>query len=278
MTSQQYLKAIRNDFLITIDSLSSIMEKNAMNIAPSEAETKRLQEQLHQIETSLYKMYHESTIHSIKFEKEYDTQYQKSCGLTICQTALYSNMDSSRKLCQDLEIQLANLNAQKDTATKNLEHANKKIGELNQDLNNAIRKHKEREDKLKKWFWVPGYGLYLSIDYLSNDIQSKINTANRERDVLEGLYQANRQKVAEVSQAYASANEEYQTKQKQLVQINKDIDAVTQNLLETKQQLVYWEDLCKQLQDLRTKFEIGKSAPDVLVDVLDILEVISSAA
>ena len=87
---------------------------------------------------------------------------------------------------RDLEQQMKRLEAELAAASQRKDLAQADLAKLNQDMDRTQAKLKERNDRLReleKWWWVPGYNLYLAIRTLADkDIQNADNLASDLRD------------------------------------------------------------------------------------------------
>lgn len=258
--------------------LSEAIEKNAMNVSYSDEEIEKMMENMDEVQGNLEQMYRDAAAQTAKYEKEYESWAEKSKTLMQEQEKLYAALDENRTLWNEQESQMAKVRAESDSVERDINTVEQERRKLEEDLQAAIGKKKEKEEKLKTWCWVPGYGLYLGIDYMTDDLDAKVKTAKRKSDDLRRNYEQLRNRLVSAQQECEKIGRQMEEQKKRIDGIHTELKAVTQSLNDAKYQFVCWEDLKKRLEELKSKLAVGKNSPDVLLEVLDILEGMGGAA
>lgn len=141
-----------------------------------------------------------------------------------------------------------------------------------------MRKAEKKREDLKKWFWVPGYGLYLAIDTLvnefNNDIESltrRVTEECRRKENLERLY-------SEISREVDERRQRIEMIRSRMQELSTQMEQQTAAITTYKKQLVYWEDFHMQVSRLESRLKTGESSPDMLYEVLELMEAFEDAA
>jgi len=131
---------------------------------------------------------------------------------------------------------------------------------------------------LKKWFWVPGYGIYLAIDTLVNELDNEIESLSaqterekRRRDDLASQYNA-------ISREVEERNRKIETIKGKMDGQIKEMERKNAGMNDCKRQLLYWEDFYMQVSKLETKLKAGLNSPDMLFELVEIMEAFENAA
>lgn len=274
----KYLGTMRTIFEAVSSAASSLMEMNAMNVAPTEEESAQLQGAFDEIASHIHQLKEES---QEKIE-EYTARKEESAIASEASVKEYTRMQENlirlEKENADARVELARKNAEKDEYERNCKKSEADLAELTRRRDQEVKKARKKKEDLKKWFWVPGYGLYLAIDTLVNELNNDIESLSRRRDeerrrldVLGDQYRKVSQEVEERSRQIEMVRARMQDQARQMEQQNALIDMY-------KKQLVYWEDFHMQISRLESKFKTGENSPDMLYEVVELMEAFEDAA
>ena len=279
MDMSEYLKNILNPLLSPItNAIAMLAQQNAMNVAYSDSEIAEMARKEDEIRENLDKIYQSAKKEVEKYRQSYEEWASRNQELIEEQNRLYAAMDESRKEYDQLNGSIAETEIRRAALERDAKEAQRRIEALRKEEKEAIRKKEKKDKELKKWFWVPGYGLYLAIDNLLYDVQDKIRIAEEQINRLNG-------EISGLDAQIQNARWETEELQRKTEALKAEEEAnkseqqkVAQKLFDAKQELVRWEDLQQQLGNLQAKLETGKNSPDVLMEILDILESIGGAA
>ena len=279
MDMSEYLKNILNPLLSPItNAIAMLAQQNAMNVAYSDSEIAEMARKEDEIRENLDKIYQSAKKEVEKYRQSYEEWASRNQELIEEQNRLYAAMDESRKKYDQLNGSIAETETRRAALERDAKEAQRRIEALRKEEKEAIRKKEKKDKELKKWFWVPGYGLYLAIDNLLYDVQDKIRIAEEQINRLNG-------EISGLDAQIQNARQETEELQRKTEALKAEEEAnkneqqkVAQKLFDAKQELVRWEDLQQQLGNLQAKLETGKNSPDVIMEILDILESIGGAA
>lgn len=283
MLVQEYIKNVIKENIRKINSSVNVPAPRkkgmlrAMNPAFSNAELEQLEAQMEEVRKNLESMYQDAVKETEKSKAAYEQQYQQSQTLIKLQTELYQKQDENQKAYCTLNSQLSKLRAEKNGIKMDFDRESQELQQLNKELEQARKKRKEQEDKLKTWFWVPGYGLYLGIDYLSSDLEAKITLAERKISDIQKLLNGKDEMIAAKERECNELNQQIQDMKQQIESMTEKIHTVTADLNQSKHEMVCWEDLKERLEEMQAKLTAGKDSPDTLLEVLGMLEGIGAA-
>ncbi len=274
----KYLGTMRTIFEAVSTVASSLMEMNAMNVAPTEEESARLQASFDEIASHIRQLKEES---QEKIE-EYTARKEESAIASEASVKEYTRMQENlirlEKENADARVELARKTTEKDEYERNCKKTEADLTDLIRRRDQEVKKAQKKKKDLKKWFWVPGYGLYLAIDALVNELNNDIESLTRRRDeerrrldVLAGQYGKVSREVEERSRQIEMVKDRIQDQTRQIEQQNAAIDMY-------KKQLVYWEDFYMQISRLESKFKTGANSPDMLYEVVELMEAFEDAA
>lgn len=274
----EYLKRTLDNILPAMTAMiPAMLEKNAMNVAPSEADIQQMQNQMKMIKDNLEKMYSEAAAQTLAYKEEYEQKYKKSQELLQMQENLYRAVDESKDQKRELESQLERANREMQQIQLDMNAAEAELRKLGDEMQSAIKKKREKQEKLEKWCWVPGYGLYLGIDMLTDDLDAQIKGKEAKRQQVKRLLDEKYHMKNQSAEELNAIGSRIENQEKQISENNTNILQITEELRKTKYQIVCLEDLSRQLQDLNSKLCVGKSSPDMLMEVMNMLEGIGEA-
>lgn len=283
MLVQEYIKNIMKESIRKINSsvdVSAPSKKGmlqAMNPSLSNTGLEQLEAQMEEVRKNLEAMYQDVVKETEISKAAYEELYQQVQVLTQMQTESYQKVDEYNRLYCDLENELFGLKKEKDSLTMDYNRESQELQRLNKELEEARKKRKKQEDRLKTWFWVPGYGLYLSIDYLSSDLEAKIKVTDQKISDLQKLMDSKNEMIAIKEKTCSELSQKVQDMKQQIESVTENIKSVTADLNQSKYEMVCWKDLKKRLEEVQAKLTAGKGSPDTLLEVLDMLEGIGEA-
>lgn len=274
----KYLGTMRTIFEAVSSAASSLMEMNAMNVAPTEEESAQLQASYGEIADHICQLKKES---QEKIE-EYTARKEENAVASEASIKEYSKMQENllrlEKENADARVDLVQKNAERDEYARNYNQCEKELADLIRQRDEEVRKAEKKKEDLKKWFWVPGYGLYLAIDTLVNELNNDIDSLTRRRDKerqrfnnLADKYKDISREVEERSRQIEMVRDRMQDQARQMERQNAAIDMY-------KKQLVYWEDFHIQLSRLESKLKSGENSPDMLYEIVELMEAFEDAA
>lgn len=272
------LGTMRTIFEAVSSAASSLMEMNAMNVAPTEEENAQLQASFKEISGHIHQLKEEA---QRKIE-EYNARKEESTVACETSTREYTRMQESLtqlvKENADAEVVLDQKNAEKNECERIYKESESELAELTRRRNDEVRKAEKKREDLKKWFWVPGYGLYLAIDTLvnefNNDIESltrRVTEECRRKENLERLY-------SEISREVDERRQRIEMIRSRMQELSTQMEQQTAAITTYKKQLVYWEDFHMQVSRLESRLKTGESSPDMLYEVLELMEAFEDAA
>lgn len=274
----QCLGTMRSVFEAVSAAASSLMEMNAMDVAPTEEENARLQESFGEMS---------SQIHQLRLEaqekiQEYSARKEESAAASEKSIAEYSHMQD--KLMQlerenaDAKVSLAQKSAERDELERACRRSEAELRDVRQRRDDEVKKVEKKKNDLKKWFWVPGYGLYLAIDTLVSELDNEIDSLTRRLE-------EQQRRMNDLSGQYEKVCAEVEERNRRIETLKACLSdhaglMEQQNALIAtyKKQLLYWEDFHMQISRLESKFKAGENSPDMLYEVIELMEAFEDAA
>ncbi|HBA68212.1 MAG TPA: hypothetical protein DCZ40_02515 [Lachnospiraceae bacterium] len=274
----KYLGAMRTVFDAVSAAASSLMEMNAMNVSPTEEESGRLQSAFEEISGHICRLRDDAR----KKVSEYRAKQEASAAASKKAMEEYTEMQKKLILLEkengDAKVELAQKSAERETRERECKEAERRLAEVRRRKEEEVEKSRKKQNDLKNWFWVPGYGLYLAIDTLVNELNNEIGSLNarleRERRFMEELecqYKKIQREVEEREQ------EGKQIKEKMAAHI-KQMECQNDLVHACKQQLLYWEDFYMQMSRLEEKLKSEAGSPDMLYELVSLMETFEDAA
>ncbi len=272
------LVAMRVIFEAVTSAASSLMEMNAMCVSPTEEESARLKAAFDEIRDQLRQLKLES---QEKIE-EYNVRKEESAVAAEASIREYTRMQENllqlEKDNADARVALAQKSAEKDEYERACRKSEADLLDIKRRREAEIRKAEKKREELKKWFWVPGYGLYLAIDTLVNELDNEIGSLGRRLD-------EEHRRLRELSEQYGKICREVEERNQKIEMIKTRMTEQT-GLMERqnatidmyKRQLLYWEDFHMQISRLESKFKAGENSPDMMYEVIELMEAFGDAA
>lgn len=274
----QSFSAMRSIFTAVSSAASSLMEMNAMNVSPTEEESAQLQAAFGEIGSQL----HQLSVESQEKIQEYNARKEESAIAAEASIKEYTRMQENLLRLErenaDAKVALAQRSAEKDELERTCRKSETELQDLRQRRDREIQKVEKKRKDLKKWFWVPGYGLYLAIDTLVSELDNEIGALTRrveeERRRLSdfsGQYERICREVGERNQKIEAIKTRLKDNTRMMEQQNAMIDTY-------KKQLLYWEDFHMQISKLESKFRAGENSPEMMYEVIELMEAFEDAA
>lgn len=274
----QCIGTMRSIFEIVSAAASSLMEMNAMSVSPTEEESAQLQAAFGEIGSQI----HQLSVESQEKIQEYNARKEESAIASEASIKEYTRMQE--KLIQlerenaDAKVSLAQKNAEKDELERACRKSESELRDIQQRRDSEIERVEKKREELKKWFWVPGYGLYLAIDTLISEFDNEIGALTRRRD------EASR-RMKEFSGQYGKLCREVEERNQKIEALKARMTDHThmmdqQNaMIETyKKQLLYWEDFHMQISRLESKLKAGENSPEMMYEIIELMEAFEDAA
>lgn len=281
MKNMEFIKCLgtmRYIFTAVSSAASSLMEMNAMNISPTEEESAQLQAAFGEIGSQLRQL----SMESQEKIQEYNARKEESVIAAEASIREYTRMQENllrlEKENADARVALTQKSAEKDEFERACRKSETELQDLRQRRDREIQRVEKKRDDLKKWFWVPGYGLYLAIDTLVTELDNEIGALTRR--VEEG-----RRRLSDFSSQYERICREVEERNRKIEAIKirlKDNTRMMEQqniMIDTyKKQLLYWEDFHIQISRLESKFRAGGNSPEMMYEVIELMEAFEDAA
>lgn len=269
---QDYLEKMLPIFKVVIDCAGTLLEKNAMNHAPTQEEMEQMQKGAQEIKKNLEQMEKDAakqvSLYEEKVKSADDTNRQTIEKLT----ATYEELDRLKEKQTAEEIGLAQVKRETDEEIDNLKNAQKELVEYRRKQEEAVRAIEKKRQEAIKWCWVPGYNIYLACDYA-------VEACNGNVESLEHRCVDCQKSVEQFEQRAKTYREKLEEIEKRRDGLSAQCDELRQKsrhlqeiLSEHKKQLVYWEDMRVKVADLGSRLSAGSMAPDDLMELMDMME------
>ena len=272
------LSTMRTIFEVVSTAASSLMEMNAMNVSPTQEESAQLQEAFGDIRDQLYQLKAESQ----EKIQEYNARKEETAiaaeGAIGEYTRMQQNLIQLEKANGEAKVALAQKYAEKDEIQRACRKSEADLEDIRQRRDEEVRKSKKKADDLKKWFWVPGYGIYLAVDALVNELDNEIGALSRRLE-------KERQRQSELSEQYGQICREVEERNRKIEMTrarmtdqNRQIEQQNATIDMYKKQLLYWEDFHMQISKLEARFKAGGNSPEMMYEVIELMEAFEDAA
>lgn len=274
----QCFSAMRSIFTAVSSAASSLLEMNAMNVSPTEEESAQLQEAFGEIGSQL----HQLSVEAQEKIQEYNARKEESAIAAEVSIKEYTRMQENLLRLErenaDAKVALAQKSAEKDELEMTCRKSETELQDLRQRRDREIQRVEKKKEDLKKWFWVPGYGLYLAIDTLVSELDNEIGALSRR-------VEEERRRLSDFSGQYERTCREVEERNQKIEAIKTRLKDITrmmeqQNaMIDTyKKQLLYWEDFHMQISKLKSKFRAGENSPEMMYEVIELMEAFEDAA
>ena len=271
------LDAMRTIFSEISAIASSLMQVNTISIVPTEEESAQLQASYDEIADHIRQL----KIEAQEKIETYNARKESSAVSSEASMKEYAQMQESLILLEkenaEARIALAQKNAEKEEYEMACRKSERELADISRRRDEEISKSKKKKKDLNKWFWVPGYGLYLAIDTLVNELNNEIGSLTRRleeerrrRDTLDEQYR-------KISREVEERNQRAEMIRDRMTDINGQMEQQTAVLASCKEQLLYWEDFHMQIARLESKLRSGERSPETLYEVVELMEAFEAA-
>lgn len=278
LTLKKYLADCQNQFAFISQIIGSLIEKHAMNCVPTDEEMQKLQENTAEIEKNLEKMNADVTQQINTYRNNLDQKAKECAGLTKELTDTYAETDQIKERQMALSSAIEENRRSADYCHMELCRVNNERMELEEQKRKAIQQREEKRSKANKYWWVPGYNIYLGIDLALDDCSEKLQVLSRECDRKQGEIDQFHNDAERFHRELEEKNREYDGLKCKSENLLKHIEAVNENIARTKQEILRWEDMGQRVSELQSKIKAGNMTPESLLDVLNLLEMLKSGA
>jgi len=238
---------------ITQNTLDQLVALSAWLVSwgPWETNRKIVQERLGRVQKDIKHIAKISQHFVDSGNKEYDLRAEQISRIHIQIGAIYENEQRVTKDLNELAAKLTSLKTSRQLTEKAVADTRRKLAENIASL--AERKAKLEE--LQKWFWVPGYGQYVTVRSLvDNDLQASLSLANSVADI-ERKLQNTTASLNEIPQIEARLNAQkanYETEKSSLEAFRGELN---DSLGRLKKVLVFFGDVATFWGELKVLSE-----------------------
>ncbi len=272
------LGTMRTIFEAVSTAASSLMEMNAMNVSPTQEESAQLREAFGDIRDRLYQLKAESQ----EKIQEYNARKEESAITAEAAIGEYTRMQENlvqlEKANGEAKVALAQKSAEKDEIQRACRKSEADLEDVRRRRDEEVRKSRKKAEDLKKWFWVPGYGIYLAVGALINELDNEIGSLSRRLE-------KERQRQSELSEQYGQIcreveerNQKIEMTRARMTDQNRQIEQQGATIDMYKKQLLYWEDFHMQISKLESRFKAGGSSPEMMYELIELMEAFEDAA
>lgn len=215
-----------------------MLEKNAMNHAPSEAELNEMREKITDIGERLGKMGQTAGQNAEKYKAESAQYAGKAEGLLTHYTKLCTKLENILKELNQKQAEMEKLQA----GLENAEYVRKCA--MEEKVNLERRKSKGENYRV----------IIQSIMNMETHAENLIRQMKSQKVTLSEI-QAEEKKIR-------SQSEEDKRQQQETLEKGR----------KAKEEMTYWEGMMMKMQNLRSRFLAGVMSPDTLLEAMELLE------
>lgn len=269
---QDYLKKQLSVFRHITDCAGILLEKNAMNHAPTPEEMKRIEDGAEEIRKNLEKMEKDAREQVRLYEEK--MQNADACNRQLMDqiSSNYAQFDQLKEQQTKEEIALAGISREEEKERADLERKQRELNDYKRQQEEARQKREKKRKDAAKWCWVPGYNIYLACDYAVEISKGKIETLEHQCNDCKKAIEQFRQKIEERQNSIAKTIERRNELSAKCDELNRKSSEYQRMIAEHKEQLVYWDDLRMKVESLRSRLETGAASPDDLMELMDTME------
>lgn len=269
---QDYLKKQLPLFRHITDCAGILLEKNAMNHAPTPEEMKRIEDGAEEIRKNLEKMEKDAK-EQVRLYKE-KMENADACNRQLMDqiSSNYAQFDRLKEQQTAEEIELARISREEEKERGDLEEKQRELNDFKRQQEEARQKREKKRKDAVKWCWVPGYNIYLACDYAVEMSNGKVETLEHQCNDCKKAIEQFGQKVEEYKKSIAKIMERRNELSARCDELNRKSREYQKMIAENKNQLVYWEDLRMKVESLRSRLEMGAASPDDLMELMDTME------
>ena len=269
---QDYLKKQMPLFKQIMDCAGVLLEKNAMNHAPTPEEMKRIEDGAEEIRKNLEKMEKDAKEQVRLYEEKMKNADACNRQLMDQISSNYAQFDQLKEQQTAEEIELARISREEEKEMGDLERKQKELNDYKRQQEEAQRKKEKKRKDAIKWSWVPGYNIYLACDYAAEISKGKIETLEHQCNDCKKAIEQFRQKIEERKNRIIETAERRNKLSAQCDELTRKCGEYQRMIAEHKDQLIYWEDLRMKVESLRSRLEAGAASPDDLMELMDTME------
>jgi len=271
MTLKEYLKILHPVFDEIAEKTGFLLARHAMNHEPTKEELQKMQSAMQEVADNLSEMSGQAQEQITEYSRQLEASYEKSKEMIEHLTELYAQSDQICKQQAEQEICLAEANRVALECKEMADRAREEWSNLESEKQKYTEKAKKQNKNLKKWCWVPGYNVYLAFDKLLNDYEARVKSARKKSEEKNREYVVKQENADREQKKVIELNRQKKEIDDRCSQLNQEIYALNTDIEAQKKQLIYWEDMKQRVSDLESKLSTGKASPDVLLEVLEMM-------
>lgn len=136
---------------------------------------------------------------------------------------------------------------------------------LYQELDAERRRVEKANNEMKKWFWVPGYNIYLCVDAHDECARyvKKIDSVNQQKKQLQNFMDALNRQINEASASVSN--------------IEREINKYTESIALLARKISYYNSLVFQFNEFYYQYSLLYKSIDTTSDMSSILEAVDKA-
>ncbi|MBD5540061.1 MAG: hypothetical protein HDR00_02535 [Lachnospiraceae bacterium] len=269
---QDYLKKQLPLFRHITDCAGILLEKNAMNHAPTPEEMKRMEEGAEEIRKNLEQMEKDAKEQVRLYGEKMENADACNRQLMDQISSNYAQFDRLKEQQTAEEIELAKISREEEKEMADLERKKKELEDYKRQQEEARQKREKKRKDATKWCWVPGYNIYLACDYAAEISKGNIETLEHQCNDCKKAIEQFRQKIEERKNSIVKTTQRRNELSAQCDELTRKSSEYQRMIAEHKEQLVYWEDLRMKVESLRNRLETGAASPDDLMELMDTME------
>ena len=141
-----------------------------------------------------------------------------------------------------------------------------------EDLSARIHKANQKEKYARKWCWVPGYGLYVSIDYATDDDVKRLESLSSQREMFNRAYEDNLHILEEKRAALERDDLEHSQKSKKLLELQIKLNQVNDEITKASLNVSQWDKIQDQYRKLKTMLSLQELSGEAAMNRLKLME------
>lgn len=219
---------------------------------------KELLERRQQVKDCLGPLVEKSKELAVQSEKRAENYANLSSQMISEREALYSKLEISDKDRNQFISKMKGYEAEKKALLDD-EHR------LYQELDAERRRVEKANNEMKKWFWVPGYNIYLCVDAHDECARyvKKIDSVNQQKKQLQNSMDALNRQINEASTSVDN--------------IEREINKYTESIALLANKISYYNSLVFQFNEFYYQYSLLYKSIDTTSDMSSILEAVDKA-
>lgn len=260
---------IKNTLLQIMEKLLQSIQVNAIHVDLSDSEIELYEEMQIKLICEIKRVEDlaNNNIHSS--ERAYETHKAACDRASEDLSNMYLQFDKIKQQYQESDA----IRAQREAALNDYKQKHDRNIEI---LHNAEREYEEARRKaaeqnvlLEKWWWVPGYGVYLAIDKLLNDKEVDYEAARRNYDTSNENRERMRYNAMQAEEALRISKIELNNLNTQLDAKKTKILHLQSNLAISKNEIVKWGLILSEARVLHNKAKNASLSPEDIIAMQD---------